>query len=177
MSEYLQQAEKFLKDTNTTLEVKESEKQTIPQWESEGLNANKHIQYTCTLKNAHHSYTFDFWGSIADYEKVQQYKERNSISSELRKEIAKVGKRADMQSMTNEQIKSALLSIVKPNAYDILASMYPMYEADFEDWCTSFGYDTDSMKAYKTYQACLEQDHNLRKLFDRAELEQLAEIQ
>lgn len=174
---YNKQATDFLQATNTTLEVKEANPQKPAQWGSgEDKTAHKHISYSVTLKNAKHSYTFDFWGSINDWEKVDQYTSRSSIDSTLRKEIAKQAKRADIQSMTNEQIKKALLEIVKPSEYDILACLSPMSETLFDDWCASFGYDTDSRNAYDIYMRCVEQDRNLYRLFTHEELEQLAEI-
>ena len=63
-----------------------------------------------------------------------------------------------------------------PSDYDILACLDPLHDNNFEDFCSSFGYDADSITAKGIYEKCLEQDSNLRKLFDRAELEQLQEI-
>lgn len=34
----------------------------------------------------------------------------------------------------------------------------------FEDWCGDYGYDTDSRKAERTYNACVEQTESLRQL-------------
>ena len=64
-----------------------------------------------------------------------------------------------------------------PSDYSILACLDILYETDFSDFCDSYWYDNDSMNAKKIYDACAEQDRNLRILFDRKELEQLAEIQ
>lgn len=33
----------------------------------------------------------------------------------------------------------------------------------FEDWCLDFGYDTDSIKAKKTYESCLDNAFKLKK--------------
>lgn len=174
--DYNKQAIDFLQATGTTMEIVEAVPQTIPLWELKtGLNANQHIKYSVTLKNKNHSYTFDFWGSIADYQKVEQYKERNNIHGLLKEEIAKVFKRP-FNMMTNDQIKRTLLDIVKPSEYDILACLSPMYEDTFEDFCAYFGYDTDSRTAEDTYKRCIEQDRHLHKLFTHEQLDQLAEI-
>lgn len=66
---------------------------------------------------------------------------------------------------------------IKPEAYEILACLSPLYEDSFEEFCDSFGYDIDSITAEKTYKACVDQDRNLRKLFTHAEIEKLTEIQ
>lgn len=37
----------------------------------------------------------------------------------------------------------------------------------FEDWASDFGYDSDSMKAKKVYDACLDQRRSLDNLFNK----------
>lgn len=67
-TDYQKQAEQFLADTKTELEILKAIPQKKPLWHKEG---EKHgINYSITLKNNKHSYTFDFWGSIADAEKI-----------------------------------------------------------------------------------------------------------
>ncbi len=47
---------------------------------------------------------------------------------------------------------------VDPTAADVLdclASDASGAEQSFEDWCSDYGYDTDSRKAEKTYKACV----------------------
>lgn len=41
---------------------------------------------------------------------------------------------------------------------------------------SEYGYDIDSRTAEKTYKAVIEQDRQLRRLYDREELEQLEAI-
>lgn len=64
----------------------------------------------------------------------------------------------------------------KPTYYDILVCLtkYPVY--DFEDFCSEYGYDTDSRKAYKTYKAVKREWENVNKLFTEEQLELLREI-
>ncbi|MFA5378876.1 MAG: hypothetical protein WC455_24195 [Dehalococcoidia bacterium] len=64
-----------------------------------------------------------------------------------------------------------------PTTADIMHSL--LLDADaadqsFNEWCDNYGYDTDSMKAFKTYQTCCEEAVNLKKTFTR---EQLADMQ
>ena len=40
---------------------------------------------------------------------------------------------------------------------------------NFADFCNEFGYDSDSMKAYKIYQACKKQLDRYNKLFTQEE--------
>lgn len=66
--DYKKQGNDFLADTKTTLEVQKAIPQKSPIWAKDGKHG---IHYSVTLKNARHSFTFDFWGSIADAEKVR----------------------------------------------------------------------------------------------------------
>jgi hypothetical protein len=55
---------------------------------------------------------------------------------------------------------------------DCIASDAGGYEnaRDFEEWCSEYGYDTDSRKAEKIYQATAEQTKKLRHLIGDNEL-------
>lgn len=182
MTDYNKQATDFLKATNTTLEVKEAEKQTPPTWD-ESKDALKHIKYKVTLENKHHSYTFDFWGSIADYEKIDAVRNYQKLTmlqtgEDYRREKTLKENQlfAKVRQMKKEDKETYIKNSLTPTAYDILACLSPMYESTFDDWCSSYGYDVDSRKAYTIYMQCVEQDLNLRKLFDREELEKLLDI-
>jgi hypothetical protein len=41
-------------------------------------------------------------------------------------------------------------------------------DQSFEDFCSDFGYDTDSRKAYATWEACRESGEKLRDVFGTA---------
>jgi hypothetical protein len=198
MDQYQKQAKEFLIATNTTLTVEKADPQKVAIWAMGEKPDHKHINYTVTLKNSKHTYTFDYWGSIADYEKIELAKEakERGIHSAHYYEIIKwcneqasqtvptVLKSGHTTGLNNERLARVWLGnvvetveiLITPTAYDILSSMSPMYEDNFKDWCDSLGYDTDSIQAEKIYKACLEQDHNLRRLFTHEDLEQLAEI-
>lgn len=64
-----------------------------------------------------------------------------------------------------------------PTPYAVLASLTKCEVGTFEDFCSDYGYDTDSRKAYKTYKAVLREWKNIEKLYTSEELEQLQEIQ
>lgn len=46
-------------------------------------------------------------------------------------------------------------------------------DQSFESWCGDFGYDTDSRKAFATYEACQQNADKLRGFFTRETLESL----
>lgn len=64
-----------------------------------------------------------------------------------------------------------------PTAYDILACLTKYDVGTFENFCSDFGYDTDSRKAYKIYKAVLREWKNIELLFTPEQIEQLQEIE
>lgn len=64
----------------------------------------------------------------------------------------------------------------KPTAYDILASLDYIGNDTFQDFCDNFGYDTDSIKALKTYKACLNLTKKLEKVLNSNQIEELQNI-
>lgn len=64
----------------------------------------------------------------------------------------------------------------EPTMYDILACLTKYDPETFEDFCSSYGYDTDSRSAKKIYKAVVKEYDNMCKLFNDKELEVLNEI-
>lgn len=63
---------------------------------------------------------------------------------------------------------------VKPKVIDVLHALFTDAEAadyNFDDWCASYGYSNDSIKAMNTYKQCLEAAHALRRYFTREQRE------
>jgi len=69
------------------------------------------------------------------------------------------------QEARKEHFKSLL--------YSILSTCGAEYHCPivFSEFCDIFGYDTDSMKAKKTWEACLEQSSKLQRLFSEVEIQ------
>lgn len=182
MKDYNKQAIDFLTKTNTTLKIEKATPQKPPLWTKKG---DKHgINYTCTLENKNHKYTFDFWNSIAKAEylesaiKCKELRNTNNPHGDKVFALLKENKMGiGMLRLQYDRLIEAVEEAIKPNEYDIIACLNPLYEDNFEDFCASFCYDTDSIQALKTFEAVKEEDRNLRKLFDRSELEALSEIQ
>jgi hypothetical protein len=65
---------------------------------------------------------------------------------------------------------------IEPTCYDILASIEKYDPGTFNNFCSEFGYDTDSIKANKTYKAVVKLYSKLCRLFSESELELLREI-
>lgn len=64
-----------------------------------------------------------------------------------------------------------------PKPYDVLACLQKYDCGTFEDFCSDFGYDTDSRKAYKIYKGVLREWKNVERLFTPDQIELLQEIQ
>lgn len=185
-SKHTEQGEEFLKATGSTLEILEAVPQKAPAWHTVGKGEQKHgINYSCKLSNAHGSYSFDFWGSIRDAEMVKLAEEvQNAFFmdtplyfhvSDFLKEKTGTGLNR-LGNRTKKEVISRVREAVKPTSYTILTALHDDAGASFEDFCSSYGYDTDSRSAERAYKAVCEQERQMRKLYDRAELEALQEI-
>ena len=60
--------------------------------------------------------------------------------------------------------------------YDILSCLEKYENANFDDFCSNYGYDNDSIKALKTYKAVSKEYKNVFRLFGDI-MEELQEIQ
>ena len=63
-----------------------------------------------------------------------------------------------------------------PTMYDILTCLEKYENANFDDFCSNYGYNNDSIKALKTYKAVSKEYKNVFRLFGDI-MEELQEIQ
>ena len=63
-----------------------------------------------------------------------------------------------------------------PTMYDILTCLTKHNTETFEDFCSEYGYNEDSIKALKTYKAVQREFNGVNRLFSDV-LDQLQEIQ
>lgn len=63
-----------------------------------------------------------------------------------------------------------------PTAYDVLACIQKYDPGTFENFCSEFGYDTDSRKAEKIYKAVCKEWQKVSTFFTSNEIEELQEI-
>ena len=64
-----------------------------------------------------------------------------------------------------------------PSFYDILSCLTKYNPGTFKDFCSDYGYDADSRKAEKTYNAVVQEYLALSNMFTPDEMTELAEIQ
>lgn len=141
--------------------------------------------YTITLKRGTRSFTFTFGQSVNN--SGFYYTKGKEVVQLDRKYLAKdyfkgkilglVGtiKMKDHDFMNNG--KSDIIHYpVAPTAYDVLASLQKYDCGSFEDFCSEFGYDTDSRTAEKTYKAVKDEYTQLCTLFTDSEIELMQDI-
>jgi hypothetical protein len=171
-SEYDIQAENFLAKTKTEFSVK------FIEW---GLHfqddKEKRDIYEITLKRGDRSFTFKFGQSTACSGQYILYDANRTkihlplgLSGKPHNNIKGFGLLNNGNSMKNKEFKA-------PSPYDVLACLTKYDCGDFENFCADFGYDTDSIKAEKTYKAVKNEYESLCRLYNDKEMELLGEIQ
>lgn len=63
-----------------------------------------------------------------------------------------------------------------PKPYDVLTCLTKSDPDTFKNFCSEYGYDNDSRKAYKTYKAVKREWENVKRLFTTEQIEMLQEI-
>lgn len=129
-SKYNEQAQEFLKKTNTKCSINYIG--YGPHFDDDKESRNI---YRVTLRRANRSFSFKFGDSIANSAKGDE-----------------------------------------PTEYDVLACLQKYDVGTFENFCGGFGYDVDSRKALKTYNAVVREFKGVCRIWNEAEREQLAEI-
>lgn len=107
------------------------------------------------------------------YDKIHCYADNNDLRNKLRNNINKT-----IEKAINDISYLGLPAdeIVIPSAYSILACLIKNDPGDFENFCGEYGYDSDSRKAYTTYENVNEEWEGIKGLFTDEEIEQLSEI-
>lgn len=83
---------------------------------------------------------------------------------------------ANPHSIAAEAWDKQNLKPVAPNAASVLHSILQdgaAIETSFEYWCSDYGYESDSIKALNTYQACCEIGKKVNAFFSHTEREEL----
>ena len=73
--------------------------------------------------------------------------------------------------------KDKLRKPEKPTSYDILTCLQKYDVGTFEEFCSEFGYNTDSIEALRTYKAVVSEYKDVISLFNDEEMGKLQEIQ
>lgn len=91
---------------------------------------------------------------------------RNSIASAIKR----------MQGEIKTTYLNPKKEVVSPSLYDVLACLTKYDPGTFENFCSDFGYDSDSISALKTYKAVCKEWQKVDLLFGDV-IDELQEIQ
>lgn len=172
MNEYDEQAEKFLKKTNTS-------------FKSEFIKYDKYFPddedkrdiYQITLTRGERKYSFTFGNSInaSGHYIYFSCKGRERIHLEKNeKGLLKLRWNGEMLNRGNSEKNE---NFKEPTAYDVISGLTKYDVGTFENFCSEFGYDIDSMMAHRIYCNVVKEYDNLKMLYSDEELEKMSEIQ
>lgn len=100
---------------------------------------------------------------------------RNPVKGAERMEGSKYNK----NSIGYKQWANRYVRPVQPCAADVLYSLIcdsSALDISFDCWCDDYGYDSDSISAFNTYQACCNNAKDMRRMFSHGQLEKLKEL-
>jgi hypothetical protein len=183
MSEYTEQAEKFLTDHKLTFRAVYVG-EDCPTFCDDAAKGDALIVGTFPRKNHIHGshwrltlsgegrghFTIDFWDSYRDAE-IRHIRKTGEVrySDQARRLGLEPG-------ATRFEISRKYKTDPTPNAYDMLACIEKSEPGTFEDFCGDFGYDTDSRRAETVYQAVVKQYRQLARFLSDEELSEAQEI-
>ena len=117
-------------------------------------------------------FTFDFWNCYAD-------EEYNHVVANFTK--WDIGPGTSVHSFLHKY--KAELSVVKgrkkrvPTPYDVLTCLTKNDPGTFDDFCSEYGFDNDSIRARTTWEAVVEEWRKVKAFFTDEELTEAQEIQ
>ncbi len=183
LSQYDIQAADFLKKTGATMDIKflKHDKHFHDDKESRDI-------YSVTISRGSRKYTFNFGNSLKD----SGFKIVNKNGRVLRAcavsdrekfkrpsgqwDVGKLRNYISYSEFTLSQTE-AIETPKPPSEYSVLACLTKYDPGTLENFCSEFGYDIDSKKADRVYNAVVAEYTALCTLFSDAEMELMAEIQ
>src|SRR5690606_4584821 len=131
--------------------------------------------YKVTIKRGNREYSFNFGQSLINSTKLVHEKlEREYTMSgySLKGGYKIIG---DVDKYINGSVQGEIKKVkgIPPSEYDILSCLQKHDVGTFEDFCSEFGYDTDSKTADKIYTEICKEFDNVCKLWTDEEIELL----
>jgi hypothetical protein len=179
MNKYEQQGIDFLKSTSTEIKV---------EFSNHGHHFNDETDtrdiYKITLTRGGREFIFNFGQSIAS----SGFK---LVNTNTNKEVLYKWD-AEAQAYANMDLKRfkwfvtdkigtlgcyKAISPKEPTSYDVITCLTTYDPETFKDFCDSYDYDVDSIKAQSVYVAVCDEYKNVCLLWNENEIEQLREIQ
>lgn len=173
---YEKQASDFLEKTGCTMVIKFKENRRYFTNDKEARDV-----YDIKITRGNRAWSFEFGNSIADSEFVVVCgKRRYKIPTEMRtKPLAEIERyiRVNLQSDFSATGSDKIIMPKQPTAYSILSCLTKYDPGNFEDFCSEFGYDTDSKTAERVYDGVKDEWLNVCRMWNDKEIEELSEIQ
>ena len=152
--------------------LKQNKMEEVSKFPRKSHIHGKHYRCTISSKDRGHI-TFDFWNSYAD-------EEENHFAFGKVEGTWVTGRdncywdkyRIGRQYNAPPLLKARLI----PTAYDLLACIEKNDPGDFEEFCSSFGCDTDSRRAEDTWRAVVKEWQKVKRFFTAEELAELQDI-
>ena len=166
--DYIKQAADFLEKTNTTIDK---------VFSHNGKHFDNDTQvrdiYKITIKRGNRQFHFNFGQSIINSQYYQDEVPNRTYSLDGKS-------RTGNFKIDDMQYSKDYCTLVKgkiPTDYDILTCLTKYNPGTLQDFCSEFGYDTDSKSAEKTYLAVKEEWKNVQTIWTDKEIELLIEIE
>lgn len=166
-SENPEQLEKLLSEIEIQLKLKGVEKYFDDDKE-------KRAVYLVTIKRGSIEISFDFGSSLVESCAMfpRQY-DTKTVNTILAHPFKRLSICESKKFYGKESIEKAKKKFLSNAMYSILCcckSDY-YYPIDFDEFCSVFGYNNDSIRAKKTWEDCLKQKSKLEKVFCEKEIE------
>jgi hypothetical protein len=120
----------------------------------------RNLRYNVSVTYNNKTITFEFGTSIADTSILLDRRVLTFYGKEKYKELSSSGYGAAVRKIMVDWLYS-VLCCMRSDSY---------IPEEFEDFCSEFGYDTDSRKAETTHRACIAQSRKIHSLFTDSEL-------
>lgn len=169
MTEYELQALDFLKKANATCRIEFGGRTWNPNWKEEKQRNFYHVSLSTPRGNM----TFTFWDSIYNTNISKLDVEKYALTRFGRgyQYLTKYEQKVVKKELKKKKAKAV------PTAYDVLACLEKCDVGTFKYFCREYGYDDDSIAAYKTYVLAVEEYDSLKRIFTPEQMEELREIQ
>ena len=161
MEGYEQKALDFLKYTGTTMKAEFLGRRKFFPDDTEERDV-----YKITLKRGGREFSFDFGQSVHRSGKWTIYAGGKKVTNDP----AEAKKYRKGERIENKDF-------AEPTAYDVLSCLQKYDVGIFSEFCSEFGYDEDSMKAEKIYEAVCKEWDMVQKLWTDDEIEELRKIE
>ena len=166
---YEKQAKDFLEKTGCKMTITYKENRKYFHGDKETRDV-----YEVKIERGKRKFKFEFGNSIAESQYYQDVQFQN------RKYTLNGGCISGGMKITNIDRYMEYLKLIPgeaPSEYSILACLTKYDPGSFDDFCSEYGYDSDSKTAHIVYAGVKAEWLNVCRIWNDSEIEELCEIQ